>query len=165
MLQQFGNAGEELSRRIADEYSKRAQFITDKNVAGQKSMHAAGFECIATDGRRYPEQRWQQDIELENSMNDYRFSVYSIEKISEADQRVVVDVTRKCSGFNNNKKSFNTEIRLRDEWISESGSLKMMTSETIVRRVWLDGVEMSMGQMRPDARVLLQGCGDYENIR
>lgn len=164
MTEQFGNADAALQQRIATKYRDRAAFITAKDLPGQKSMHATAFESIATDGTRHTQQRWDHDIELENRLNNYTFSVYSLEKIVSASDVVVVFATRKCAGTNNKGKAFNTEIRLRDEWISEGNELKIRLSETISRRVWLDGVEMSISQMRPQASVLVQGCGDYEDV-
>jgi hypothetical protein len=161
MASTSGKASNKVLKEITRLYSKRAGFIVSKDVSGQKAMHAKDFECIATDGKRHPQSRWERDIELENS-NDYKFSVYQIDKVAESADSTVVYVTRRCAGANNKGKAFNTEIRLRDEWVAEAG-LKLRLSETISRRVWLDGVEVSMIAIRPSNVVLLQGCGDYEN--
>lgn len=161
MAKASGTASKKVVKEITGLYAQRADYIVAKDVVGQKAMHAKGFECISTDGKRHTESRWERDIELENA-NDYKFSVYQIEKVSETSDSVIAYVTRRCAGINNKGKSFNTEIRLRDEWLVEAG-LKLRSSETISRRVWLDGVEMSMVSIRPTNTVLLQGCGDYEN--
>lgn len=157
-----GNATEEISNSITELYALRANYIINKDISGQKSMHTNTFECIATDGKRYPEQRWEQDIQLENKANDYKFSVFEIEKIDVDDLSTIVYVTRRCAGVNNRGKSFNTEIRLRDEWSFQGADLKLNVSETISRRVWLNGIEMTISEIRPKHAILLQGCGDYE---
>lgn len=162
MSEQFGNGTKDFRDKITALYADRARFIVDKDLASQKLMHASGFECIATDGKRYKESRWEQDIELENQANEYKFSVYAIEKIVDTNGGAVVYITRRCAGTNNKGKSFNTEIRLRDEWVAEGSDIKIQVSETISRRVWLNGVEMTIAAMRPKSAILMQGCGDYE---
>lgn len=164
MSTKFGNATEKQLQDFKELYNVQAKAIVSKNIEILKKLHSPKFISVGTDGNKYPESEWEESILMENEANNYLQTVYTINKVSIYDDVAVVYVKRRCAGKNNKEKSFNTEIELRDTWkISQDGSWLMQESETITRKLFLNGIEVTPTILRSPNQVMLQGCGDVEH--
>ena len=161
-VQFFGSATEDQRNIFQQLYNEQASAIISKDLNRLKTFHLDDFKTIGTDGRQHPESDWERDISLDNEANNYAHSVYSLDKLNIEGDEAVVYATRGCAGTNNMNNSFNTEVRIVDRWKNVDGTWKMMQSETVSRKLKLNGIDVTIDEIRPEARHMLQGCGDMQ---
>lgn len=142
-------------------YAKQAVATLAGSVDDILKLHAPNFFSVPLNGKKASEANWAASVQHDIDAHKYLQVTYEIEKITNNKSVCTVYSTRRCSGINDKNKSFNTEVRLKDDFIlANDGAWLMQSSETVSRSLWLDGVRLGLEQI-PGVIALEQGCSDH----
>jgi hypothetical protein len=161
MEKPFGNVSTNDASIFNEIYKKQSEAVVSKDMDTLKNMRTDNFVTVGTDGKEYHKAEWAQDVQFENEIHDYSHNVYSINKVNiDNNGNAVVHATRRSSGINNARSPFTSSVDIIDEWIKDGDDFKLNKSETVGRKLFINGQFVGVGNIHGPQRVLLQGCGD-----
>jgi hypothetical protein len=150
---------------IKEIYNTQANSILNNDIDTLISLHSDKFFAIPLDGSKRNANEWAKSVQREMNEHDYRQVTYEIQKITtDDDASISVYATRRCSGVNSAGSAFNTEVDLRDEFLFIDNNLLMRSSETVSRKLWLNGDRIQIERV-PEIVAMVQGCSDQEMPR